>query len=49
MIHWMVLKCSFESDAFIVSSLVDMYSKFGEVENERIAAELRTGELIREW
>ncbi|KAF3536686.1 hypothetical protein F2Q69_00019295 [Brassica cretica] len=38
MIHWMVLKCSFESDAFMVSSLVDMYSKFGEVENARIAA-----------
>ncbi|ESQ42393.1 hypothetical protein EUTSA_v10013206mg [Eutrema salsugineum] len=35
MIHCMVLKCSFESDAFVVSSLIDMYSKFGEVENAR--------------
>ncbi|CAA7032189.1 unnamed protein product [Microthlaspi erraticum] len=35
MIHCLVLKCSFESDAFIVSSLIDMYSKFGEVENAR--------------
>lgn len=34
-IHCLVLKCSFESDAFIVSSLIDMYSKFGEVENAR--------------
>ncbi|CAH2069411.1 unnamed protein product [Thlaspi arvense] len=33
--HCLVLKCSFESDAFIVSSLIDMYSKFGEVENAR--------------
>lgn len=37
MIHCLVLKCSFESDAFIVSSLIDMYSKFGEVENARKA------------
>ncbi|KAJ0266712.1 Pentatricopeptide repeat-containing protein [Hirschfeldia incana] len=35
MMHCMILKCSFESDAFIVSSLIDMYSRFGEVENAR--------------
>ncbi|KAG7538573.1 Pentatricopeptide repeat [Arabidopsis suecica] len=35
MIHCLVLKCSFESDAFIVSSLIDMYSKVGEVGNAR--------------
>ncbi|KAH0860063.1 hypothetical protein HID58_088324 [Brassica napus] len=35
MMHCVVLKCSFESDGFIVSSLIDMYSKFGEVENAR--------------
>ncbi|XP_019095501.1 PREDICTED: pentatricopeptide repeat-containing protein At5g59600 [Camelina sativa] len=35
MIHCLVLKCSFESDAFIVSSLIDMYSKYGEVDNAR--------------
>jgi pentatricopeptide repeat protein len=35
MIHCLVLKFSYESDAFIVSSLIDMYSKFGEVGNAR--------------
>ncbi|EOA15013.1 hypothetical protein CARUB_v10028363mg [Capsella rubella] len=35
MVHCRVLKCSFESDAFIVSSLIDMYSNFGELGNAK--------------
>lgn len=32
MIHCMVLKSSFETDAFVTSALIDMYSKCGNVE-----------------
>lgn len=47
MIHCLVLKCSFESDAFIVSSLIDMYSKFGEVENARkVFSDLAEQDLV---
>ncbi|XP_010541408.1 PREDICTED: pentatricopeptide repeat-containing protein At5g59600 [Tarenaya hassleriana] len=35
MIHCQVFKCSFDSDAFVVSSLIDMYSKCGEVDAAR--------------
>ena len=31
-VHGVVLKCSFESDAFVNSALIDMYSKCGQVE-----------------
>ncbi|XP_059430617.1 pentatricopeptide repeat-containing protein At5g59600-like [Corylus avellana] len=34
-IHGVVLKCSFESDAFVRSALIDMYSKCGLIEKAR--------------
>lgn len=34
-VHGVVLKCSFESDAFVNSALIDMYSKCGQVEKAR--------------
>ncbi|KAK9280289.1 hypothetical protein L1049_013977 [Liquidambar formosana] len=34
-IHGIILKNSFESDAFVISALIDMYSKCGQVEKAR--------------
>lgn len=34
-IHAIILKCSFESDAFVSSALIDMYSKCGPIEKAR--------------
>lgn len=34
-IHSVVFKCSFESDAFVSSALIDMYSKCGRIEKAR--------------
>lgn len=34
-IHGVILKCSFEVDAFVSSALIDMYSKCGRVEEAR--------------
>ncbi|CAN8253310.1 unnamed protein product [Cochlearia groenlandica] len=47
MIHCMVLKLSFECDAFVISSLIDMYSKFEEVEHaKKVFSDLVVDDLV---